>query len=324
MPRLTFADIKASRICEALNIPPTDTRLASYVNEAIQRLLQKGRWWGTMAKYAFTATSGCITLPRQIATIEKVAQDNQVIDLHDFWYEFIDNGWGTRDSDSSGLEALFKGRFPIFSDIIPPGKRVRCLCDLASDVGKEVLILGYDDDNNWIRTTQSGVVADGELIALAQTPGTTSVNNFQVVTDIQAPATLNGQWWLYELDTATLVTRMIGQYQYDEVRPSFARYLFPAIGSTNALVEALVKLEFIPVKNDADYSLIGNLAALKKECMAVKAEEENRFQDAVALEAMAVKLLDEELDHYLGAGRNLGINIISQSITSNDPVATFL
>lgn len=325
--RTTFSDIKASRIPESVNIPPTDARLLAYVNEATQRLMHKGRWWGTVQKYTMQATAGMITLPKQVASIEKVALARQPVPVRDFWYEFLDNGWGTRDitgSDSGQNEGLMQGRYPIFSDVVSPDKKLILQCDVATDIGKAVLVLGYDDNNNWIRTIQSGVVADGEVVLLAQTPGTTTVNNFAVITDLQVADDLDGQWWLYEYDTVTTLQRMIGHYQYDEVRPSYARYFFPSIGTTTTLVECLVKLEFVPMRQDTDYCLIGNLGALKKMCMAVKAEEENRYTDALALEQMAAQLLDAELDHYLGAGRTLGINIIGSSIGVNQPIETFM
>jgi hypothetical protein len=323
--RTTLGDLKSKyRIAEALNIPPDDSRFPTYVNEAIQRMLNMGRWWGTLAKYSFLATSGMITLPRQIATIERVSLSHQPVPLRDMLYEFIENSWGTRGEHSGTVEALYRGRYPIFSDIVPAGKKVRVQCDLSSDVGKFILVLGFDDSGNWIRTSQNGVVSDGEVVALSQTPGTTTSNYFSVVTDLQAPGTLDGQWWVYELDVEATTTRMIGQYNYDDTRPSLARYFFPCIGSKKTLVECLVKLDFIPVAEDSDYCLIGNPAALKEMCMAIRAKEENRLSDSVALETMAVKLLDQELDTYLGAGRNIGINIISGGITSDDPIQTFI
>jgi len=242
--------------------------------------------------------------------------------VRDFWYEFLDFGWGTRTSESGTQEAMLVGRYPVFSDIVPTNKKVICQCDVASDVGKQILVLGYDDNGNWIRTTQGGVILDGELITLAQTPGTTSTNFFSVITDIQIPEDMDGQWWLYEYDTILTTSRMIGRYQFMETRPSYARYLFPSIGTNSTLVECLVKLDFIPVEQDTDYCLIGNIPALKKMCMAVKAEEENRFQDAVALEAMAVTLLDQELSHYLGEGRTIGVNVINSGI--GQAVETFI
>jgi len=322
--RTTLADIRASRIPESVNCTPTDSRILQYINEATERLLLQGHWWGTTAKYAINVTSGSITLPRQIATIEKVAVSNQPIPVRDFWYEWLENGLGTRETTSGTDECLFQGRWPTISDIVPTGKQVNLICDVVADVGKEVLILGYDDSGNWIRTEQDGVMADGEVIALAQTPGTNSTHNFSSVTDIQAPDDLDGQWWLYEYDTDTDAVRMIGEYDYDETRPSFARYLIPSLGSGTTLVEALVKLDFIPVRVDTDYLLIGNIPALKHMCMAIKAEEDKEYKTALLLEAKALKALNDELSHYLGDGRTPSINVVGSGAVTGEPIETLM
>jgi hypothetical protein len=159
-----------------------------------------------------------------------------------------------------------------------------------------------------------------------------------VVTDIQPPANLDGQWWLYEFTIATGAQRLIGQFQYFDLRPSFARYFFPTIipslgappgTCTQVLVEALVKLEFLPVTRDTDYLIIGNLPALKEMMMALaKAEDEpdaiRKVQIVSAGMTVAKQILDQQLDHYLGSGRKMGMNIIGSSIGDVIPVPTLL
>jgi hypothetical protein len=320
--RITLADIKASRIPESVNCPPSDSRIIHYVNEAVERLIKKGHWWGTTAKYSLYASSGLITLPRQIATIEKIAVSHHPIPVRDFWYEWLDNGWGTRDDTSGTNECLFQRRVPLFSDFVPDNKKANVICDLSSDLGKPVLVLGYDDIGNWIRTVQDGVMADGEVVLLAQTPGTLSSNKFSVVSDIQAPDDLEGQWWMYEYDTVRLTQRLVGNFQYDEVRPSYARYFVPSIGTDAVLVEVLAKLDFIPVRVNTDYVLLGNIPALKLMCMAIKAEEDKQYTEAMMLEAKALRELNAELDHYLGDGRTSSIHVVGSSIGENDPIYT--
>lgn len=362
--RVTLADAKASRLPSQVGNCPTQARFLQLLNEAQERLLYTGKWWGTVQKWRFCATDGCVALPSQFATLEAVAVCGRPIAVRDQFYEFLDNGFGIRSQGviniNSGTststsqttspccggfagvcgiaEALYRGRYPTFSDIQPTGKRVQLVCDKLTDVGKSVLVLGYDDNNNWIRTVQGGVVLDGEVVALAQGAGTQSVNNFSVVTDLQPPANLDGQWWLYEYTISSGAQRLIGQYQYFDVRPSFARYFFPSIiptasssGSScsQVLVEALVKLDFIPVQKDTDYLIIGNLPALKEMMMALsKAEDEPDALRKVQIEeaglTVAKKILDAQLDHYLGSGRKMGMNIIGSSIGDVIPVPTLL
>lgn len=354
--RVTLADAKNSRLPSQVGACPTDQRFLDLLNEAQERLLICGKWWGTVQKWRFCATDGCVALPSQFATLEAVAVCGRPIAVRDQFYEFLENGFGIRGqtvvSTTSGTispccggvsgvcgiqEALYRGHYPTFADINPPGKQLQLVCDKLTDVGKPVLCLGYDDNNNWIRTTQNGVVADGEVVLLAQGAGTNSVNNFSVVTDLQPPPNLDGQWWLYEFTVAGGSQRLIGQFQYFDLRPSFARYFFPAIISrvvqpgqcAQVLVEALVKLEFIKALKDTDYLVIGSLPALKEMMMALsKAEDEpdalRKVQIVAAGMTIAKQILDQQLDHYLGSGRKMGMNIVGSSIGDVSPVATLL
>lgn len=354
--RFTYGDLQASRIPALMGVGPTDTRLLAWTNEAIQRLLISGKWWGTVARFNICATSGCITLPKQIATIEAVNLNGAPTPVRDFWYEFIANGLGTRQSQApSGAatgtgcncwpgccgmnEAIYRGQYPVFTDISGTTSKANFICDLAADVGNQVLVLGYDQNGNWIRTLQNGVYADGEVLTLAQTPGVISQNFFQIITGIQFVSAMNGQSWLYGYDTSKspAVLTLLGHYQYDETKPSYARYYFPSIlssqsssssGCTQTKVEIVGKLDFVPVKNATDYLLIGNLPALKEMMSAIK-KAENEATSVAANQiiasgmATAMAILDQELDHQLGSGRTIGMTFAGSSVGDNDEVDTF-
>lgn len=343
--RTTLLDAKNSRIPQAIGVCSDHPKFIGVLNEAQQRLLPKGLWFGTYGKFRICASDGCITLPAQIATIERVAVCGRNIPVHDEWFEFLENGYGPRNSTSCNSgggtcgtgcdESLYRGRFCTFKDIIPSGKQLNFVCDLVSDVGKQVLALGYDDNGNWIRTSQSGIIKDGELISFAQGAGTLSVNNFSCVTDIQLPNNMDGQSWLYEYKVSDATKRMIGKYEYFETRPSYARYYFPSIcapstgACTQTSVEIIGKLEFIPAKQDTDYLIISNLPALKEMCVGISnAEKEPDTVEKVKIlktsEASAISELDAELNHYLGEGRVIGINLMGSSIYANNEIAVLI
>lgn len=309
----------------------TDSRFLKFLNSALERLLNKGHWWGTTQKYTVSVTSQLMSLPPQFATIETVAVCQRPVQVRDIWYEFAENGWGVRkDTDFCNSQVIFRGNFPVFSDIIPAGKKLRFQCDLAADVGKTVLAFGLDDSGNWIRTMQGGVWADGEVILLTQSPGTPSANFFSKVTDIQKPVT-SGQVWLYEFD-GVATNRLIGQYQYFETNPYYPRYLLPTIPNTASIIDLVGKMAFIPVVNDTDYLIIGNLEALRLACMSLKEEEDGNLDRAAILmngrkdkSGMvivdgAMTLLDQELDHYKGSGFKPTINYENGGAGFDDPV----
>jgi hypothetical protein len=376
MPRLTLADVQASRIPPALGLCPTDAKFIAYVNEAQQRLLTKGLWWDSCGKWKLAAYGGEITMPPQLATIESIAINHVPIPVHDFWFEFLQSGIGTRSANEVGTvagsslggatgvygipEANFRGNFPTFRNLTPNAdtKKLVLVCDLAVDVGATVTVLGYDNNGNWIRTVSGTSYIDGEVIALAQGAGTTSVNYFSNITDIQFAAPRSGQCWLFENDTVTGVKTLTGWYQYFETAPSYGRWLIPSIfqpSSTSgvippanwqqtwvqgglpnptlttyipSLVEVMGKKAFIPVVLPTDYLIINSISALKNECVAVKKFEDavssQDVQEAMAFETMAIAELDAQLDHHLGSSRRIGLNISGSSMIDGCPLETFM
>lgn len=321
--KTTLSMAKASRIPEdALNIAPTDSRFIQYLNEATDRLLKRGLYWGSYGRYSVAVSSQLMTLPPQIETIEKVAVSKQILPLHDVFFEFLENSWQIREDNlpnGSGVtEVLYRGNYPTFVDVASPGGVLTLKCDVAADAGKSVLVLGYDTATppNWVRTFVAGAWQDGETVLLAQGAGTNTVTQFSQVTGIQPPTNLSGQWWLYQ------GTNLLSNYQWWETSPSYKRYLIPFINSTITTVDLIGKRAFVPVQNDSDYLIIGNLAALKLACMACKAEAEHSWSEASLLwnggadpktgqnVTGAIQELDFELQHQLGTGRQLGITFV--------------
>jgi len=364
MSLLTFGDVQNSRIPGMLGLNPTDPRLLQWTNQAVYRLLLKGRYWGSYGVYKICVSGSSITLPREIATIEAVQLNGVYSAPHDQWFEFIEARssvcWG--EDWSFGCcgwnEANAQGRYCTFADIIGTDKKLALACDQLADVGKQVLVLGYDQNGNWIRSLQNGVMADGELVAYSQGAGTQTVNYFTTLTAMQLPANMTGQSYCYEHSTTTNANRLIGQYAYNDTRPSWARYQFPSLRfldqlnpaqsatspltpaqlatranpfapasctRPNVMVKAMCKREFIPVATANDYLLLGCLPAIEIMVEALKKAEDvdsatDKIQIRAVGEAAAAQKLDEELDHYLGAGRRQVLNFMGSSNSGFDPV----
>jgi hypothetical protein len=209
---------------------------------------------------------------------------------------------------------------------------VNLICDLATDVGKKVLVLGYDENLSWIRTIQDGVYADGELITLAQGAGTNSVNLFTSVTGIQFNEDRDGQVWLYEYNTNTAIKRMIGKYEAFETRPNYPKWYFPGVGQNSSngtccqtLVQSVVKLNYWPAKAPTDYLCIPCLPALKEMIMALNSAENEpdglrKAALVTAGMASAKAVLNSQLQHFLGDGYVPSFEILGSSTGYMDPV----
>lgn len=297
----------------AWNIPPNDSRFAAFLNEATERLLVRGRFWGTYSRYLLAASQRFISLPPRIDTMESIAVGRQPLQIRSQLFEFLSYGWGTRDRSTvtgSGVaEAQYLGSYPTAFEICD-ATAVTVVCDNDDDVGKEIRLFGEDANGNYVRTENGGSHIDGEIVTLAKSAGTASATVFADITGIQAPADLVGQWYLYAGTVAA--GTLIGTYEHWDTHPSRKRYLIPWINADVSTVEIIGKNAFIPVVNDTDFLVINNLAALKLAGMAIQAEERHDWAEAQLLweggkdkngvhRIGAINELHFELQHHEGA-----------------------
>ena len=334
--------VQNSRTPQILNVPSTDVRLAQFVNESCERLLKRGKYWGTYSTYSTALTSQFFSLPPYLDTVETILFGHSPLPVHDLLYQYLGSGWGLREQNlpnGSGVnECLNVGTFPTFVDVIPPGStstgsQLTIKCDVLADVGQPVLLLGYDNATppNWIRTQQGGVWTDGEIVLMAQGLGTTSINMFSKLTAIQlgtAGTPLNGQSWLYAGSVAT--GTLLSNYQWFEQSPQYQRYQVPFVNSTISTVQLIGKNAFIPVAKPNDFLSVGCLAAVKLGCRAIKAEEEDNIVAASlwwdggmdpktkVMVRGAIQELDAELEHMVGSGRRMVIQTTGSGYSFDD------
>ena len=324
--KLTLGDCR-STISRVIGITAADSRVVDYLNEATQRLLTKGKWVGTYQRYRICVNQGCITWPRQIETIEALAISSSPAPIRNSWFEFYPAGPGATSLNCacSGSSTCLSG-YPglndrmnacTFDDIIGLDKKVRVVSDIVEDAGLQILLQGYDENSKWIQTQVAGEWINGEYVDIASVAHD-STKLFTTITGVQKPIT-HGPVRLYELDPATGVTRALAMYESDETRPEYRRSLVTGLCATTSTtcdktsVEVMAKLRFIPVINDADWVMLGNLPALKLEVMAILKEERNLLDEAIVYSAKAVELLRDELKHWMGDGAVVTLKVVGDN-----------
>jgi hypothetical protein len=306
MQKLTLGSLKAT-VSDAVRLCATDPLVVAYINEAQEMLMNRGRWVGTWIRYKITAPSGKITWPRQINTIEAVAFDRSPGVIHNGWYEFLPNGVGLLECDDNLFYKLID-RDPActFDDIVAcvTNRKLRVYCDLAADADAELILQGYDENMQWIRTLDGEDYIDGEKVA-ASTAGTLSTKFFTHITGVIKPVT-NGPVRIYEYNNTTAANvKSIGYYEPDEQRPIYRRSLLPGLENMSAdeqVVTVQAKLRHIPVVNDNDWLILGNARALILGAMAVAKERKDLLQEAEIYWGKALKELEQELRNYQGDG----------------------
>lgn len=322
MRRLTLAQVKdpASGIARVLNVPPSDSRFVGYVNEAYEALVEEMKSWGTVWKYQICVTDGCVTWPRQIAAIEAASVCSEPLTIRNHWFEFLDSGPGLQSDEGCSLQLFDRPPAVGFADIRPSAKQIRVYADVAEASGSRILLQGYDDNNNWIRTQVAGAWIDGEYVTISTTP-TNSTKFFSSLTGVQKPIT-NGTVRLFEYDTVALTQRAMAIYEPDETTPWYRRSLIPGLAAMadngtdceQVSVVVMAKLDFIPLRNDTDYLVISSLPALKDMCQSVRKGESNLASEAAEWHVRAIRKLHKQTRHYKGDGAVSPIRMPSRDV----------
>lgn len=261
-------------------------------------------------------------MPARYARIINMAVCRMGVRIQNEFYEVLEAGIGlqpgTNCSDWCGaVEGFERGVWPTQIDLTSTNQKLRVYYTDPSDIGKRLLIQGLDSSGNIIRSVDGSNHVIGEYLTLS-TPFTDSIDVITQITGIQKDVTI-GDVLLYQVDQTTGATVLLSRYLANETNPAYRRYFINRTpctccnvpctctpqtvvpGSVN--VTALAKLEYFPVSQDTDNLIIGNIPALKEECMSIRYSEMD-VQNSLALtdnhHKRAVRLLQQELDHYLG------------------------
>lgn len=322
MSRLTVAEVK-SEIAIAASIVSTDSRIYDYINRATQRLLPQGLWVGTTQRFRVCTNEKCLTWPRQVETILSYAVCSWPGSVRNGWYEFLPNGPGVVATDKCmGRNLIDRGEYPAFADISGTNKKLKVYGAVADDAGtQQVILQGYDENNNWIRTKQGDTWYDGELVYIDNGTPRTTENYFTALTGIIKPVT-NGPMRIYEYNTTDTTERQIGYYEPDETHPRYRRSYVPEIpsagtgsGCTTVPVDIIAKVRYAPVRGDNDWLLISNVPALTEMVRGLKLFESGDRAGGLECETLAIKYLNDELRNYNGDG--------AQAVLKVENTATF-
>ncbi len=322
----TLQELRDSNVSQIAGCNPNTARFSALINEATQRLMQRGDWMGTVVPISVCIKTGCIVFPRYVSTLReaKSCRGGQV-DINNLWYSWVEKSWydcWTGDRCEKNLNAY--GRTPTFSSIYGPLRKVRAYAQTNADHGKTITIFGTDNNNQPLqhRDFETGDWMDGIILALK--PGYVESEGYvSTITRVLKEETQKNVT-LYAWNTTDSVLEELALYEPGETNPSFARYQFNATkcydsdgNEANRQVTCLVKLQYIPVKYPNDLVLIDNIAALKFMVQAILSEEGGDDQGAEAkiqkaIQSLNFALRDENFNNQIAVNANsVGVPIYS-------------
>lgn len=323
MQRLRFYDLRKDRLPDVVGKCEADIHdLAKYVNSAQRRLLMCREagdegWWGTWAEMAFTVsrTSPYLTVPRQVARLQKATVCEAPIGIANQFYEYLDFGNGrlpkTYKSTGPCVTAAYtRNNVPTFRDLSNAPQIIRIYLTEEADANKRVLLQGTDSNGKVIYTMDTYNPTNG-LFVICSYPFTDAGTQFNTITGIQKDVTL-GTVEIKQVDPTTGAEVTLVTMEPSEETASYRRYYFDSLPRTccppstsvqNLTITAICKLDLIPVRVDTDYTLIQNREAIIDEAASIRHSEMDSSEARQLCREnhrAAIGWLNGELAHYLG------------------------
>lgn len=317
--RLKYGDIKAV-IAKTVNLTASDSRVLSYVNRAIERLLYDGKFVDTTARYQVCVSDKCLVWPRAIETIESCHVCDRPVTIRGPWYEALENGPGLMKTDGCGpcLTLVDRGNTIAFDWVKTTGYKLAIYADGTESAGT-VLIRYYDSTGNKVYTTFSGSVIEGERLTIPAAGGYT-VSTYEVLPyglyHVEKPST-NRVIRLYARKISDNSLIPLGYYDPDETLPIYRHSYLTELqnGSCDATQVTIIgKLRFIPATVDSSVLLISHTEAIRLAVQAVFKEESNLLSESILYWQMARECLNSQLKHYRGSGQVDPIRFVGSSI----------
>ena len=271
-------------------------RFNSYLNLAQERLINSGKWNGTILPVRFYSPTGVITLPRRFTSalaakwVKNSSGDGTAIGpikIRNGWFSYLNpisdlwtaSYWPRYGYNETFFDDLGDG-FSTFSDSTYETYTLKIEIENASDLGKSVVVKGKDINNNDITIE----------VTLSNTTITTTQEFKGPILFFSKPMTI-GDVNLYSVNGTN--EEKIGSYEPTETTASYHRYAVPNEPSIDYL-DVLCKIRFVPCVYDTDEVAVSNLGALKNMLMSLKWEDEGDMERSEMFFMKALQLLNGE------------------------------
>lgn len=266
----------------------------SRINQAIEILSTEADWDPLLGYIDICVDCDRnITLPRFIDTILAVNLGGRPTIGRDRWFEHHLNGPGIEcaSEDRSWTDI---GTVPLISDPTNPFEVVAYL-DSAADNNTQLRVYGYDLDDRWIVSTESGVTVDGFLVPTVfnnpiPNPEAPLVKRIvrvskEVTKGFVRLATLDNEG---ANEYVSEYGFLLGIYEPTETNPEYRRI---RLGATCTWARIRYKRRNVDLLNLTDVIPLHSRFALVLMVKSLKKFEEDRPQDGEAYQMKAVQLL---------------------------------
>lgn len=309
----------------------TDARFIQRVNQAQEELMNEGDFPGVVDRWhiLFDEVTGELILPYYLDRLMQVTVDYCPAQIMSPWAEFVNYGVGPMNDDTiagngtSNLQprnwvkvCLDRGEVVSKLPVPPTGGPwyLRCYATEDEAAGAIINLQGWKDDR-LIRSQPDGTAGDWingvNLDIDNSVPYTETTQSFDKLTAVIKPET-NGYVRITATDGTSEIT--LSDYAPVETTPSYRNYFIPTLwrpetGIRERVVLARARRRFVPVAENRDPLIIGNINALKCMVIAQWKRDAGDYEAYAFQKQQAIDIMNKESTGYLGKSRTPAISM---------------
>lgn len=272
----------------------------SYLNLSQERLINSGKWNGTILPIRFFSPDGIITLQRRFVSVLAAKwvkdQASGPIKIHNNWFSYLNaisdlwssSYWPRYGYNNTFINDIGDG-FCTFTDSPYASSTLKIEIEDSNDSGNSIVIRGNDTNDNTVTINHT-----------LSFPNSTTTQVFNgTITMFQKPITF-GRINLYAVDGINQT--LIGSYEASETTASYHRYSIPNEPQID-YIDALCKVRYVPCILDTDEVIVSNLGALKNMLTSLKFEDEADLERSEMFFNKALQLLNGENKEIRGGSK---------------------
>jgi hypothetical protein len=295
----------------------------SGLTDALRLLEAKAQFDFSLGTLDISVCASCVTLPKFVGTVLAVGTCAGVNYLRDQWYQFHINGVGpTNWTDCGYTDEL--GEVVTFRDLTAPCRLV-AVVENSADNNREIRVFGTDVNgrpiwtNGPLNQSQEGFLVptiNGYPLSNPNAPLVARIDRIS----LQLPR--QGFIRLVAIDPSntdeTTNKTLVGYYDPTEKYPTYRRI---RLARNTGWARIKYRKAYKEIRSNSDWIDCDNKLAIKLACQAVRMYNQRRYDEALAAEGQAARMLSED-QSVKQTPTPLGPQIITNVYANNDRILT--
>jgi len=272
-------------------------------NRLNEVMMNHRNWPGTEVTVAFAVKGGCITLPARFGAITGILIDGYPAPINSMGWEFVDGGgWESHCSCADGALQHLGNYFPTVNEMAEEAP-VGIYSDKAEDPAARCVITGLDASNKVARYSLP-IVSVGQNSQHEINSPMITAGPLKTIESISKPRT-NGYVEVFAWKDGT--NYWLSRLAPGEESPALTRYRL-AGRQWIPSIRARVALQFTPLHDPEDISLIQHREAYRLMAQSLSYRDDGDVGNASAYENKAMKMLTDSMGKT-GIGQRFAIGM---------------